>query len=197
MSEDFIDHNQTDCQSVSITKNNEWNLRDKYSLFGWTEYEAKDDARYVNLLHISYFRPHKIAHKDELQLLQVNMESAINALSKAQMYKNFRSALFGGLVALLTAVFVGLALFLPHTYFSWLHVAVSGFFALCALLCLAIGIPRVILMRRREKRSLEELRAQTNDAIVAICIRAEALSGVDEQFAADEEYGADNEEEIS
>lgn len=174
-----------DFLNVSLTRDNEWNLREKYKLFGWTETEIKDDSLYSNVVHVSYYRPHFIDNKDDLQLLQVRMESEINNLSKADMYKHLRSALACSLVAIMAILLVAAAVVAPLVNLTALHIAVCSFCGLCAVLCLIFGIMWVINIRRNENQKFFNLRERTSESITAICIRAELLSGVK------------NEEEIS
>lgn len=101
--EDLYDYKNFDYISAAVDKNGAAELSARYAALGWECAESKEDRIYRNLLHVTLRRPHSIAHKDELQLLQVYLESALNKIGKINAYpcpKTLFFGLFFGLVSL-------------------------------------------------------------------------------------------------
>lgn len=172
-----IDYNTTDTLDVTVRTDKAWELWDRYKKFGWVQYASTPDSTYDNLVHISFYRPHRIEHKDELQLLQVNMEMAINNLSKAERYKNLKSMACGSIIAIITAVFVLFGTLVPVFMYSATHLAFGIICGVLAVITLAVGIPKNIKRREREEDKYNRLTLSLNAEIASACARAEELSG--------------------
>lgn len=83
-----------------------------YRCFRWEETERREDARYDNIVQLTFRRPHKVANKDRLQLLQVGMEEDMNRLAAAERNKHALSTVFGLTAGMLAAALLcgGIAL---------------------------------------------------------------------------------------
>lgn len=64
--------------SVAIKADVAEEIKGAYCALGWELKEEYDDKRYGDLVHMDFTRPHLIAEKDRLQLLQVRLEVAVN-----------------------------------------------------------------------------------------------------------------------
>lgn len=181
MTDGRLDYRTEDSLVISVRKDKEWSIRQKYKKFGWVQYRMTDDSVYENIAHIYFKRPHDIAHKDELQLLQVNMETAVNRLSKAERYKNYKSMALGTAIALISSLSLLIAVLLPLLSFAVHHLVACGIFALLAILTLAIGIPVNAKRREREQTAYDKLTLQLNAEIDGILKRAEQLIGVNDE----------------
>ena len=177
MSGKYIDYKTFDTLDITVRTDKEWDVRQRYKKFGWVQYDSSQDALYDNLVHISYYRPHKIAHKDELQLLQVNMEMAINSLSKAERYKNLKSMVCGSVIAIFTILFVLFGTLVPLCMYSVAHLAFGIACGVLAVITLAVGIPKNIRRRIREEDKYNKLMLKFNSEIAAACAKAEELLG--------------------
>ena len=60
--------------------------------FGWEQEERRADRRYADIVHLRFRRPHVVAHKDALQLLQVRMEIAWNTVGRCESALSRRAA---------------------------------------------------------------------------------------------------------
>lgn len=172
-----IDHNSMDSLDVTVRTDKELELRERYKKFGWVQYASSPDSTYDNLVHLSFYRPHKIEHKDELQLLQVNMEMAINNLSKALRYKNLKSMVCGSVIAIISSAFILLGVIVPVLMYSVVHLAFGIVCGMLAVITLAVGIPKNIKRREREEDKYNKLMLSYNAEIASACARAEELSG--------------------
>lgn len=172
-----IDYKNYDTLEITVRTDKEWDLREKYKKFGWIQYESSGDAIYDNLVHISFYRPHQIEHKDELQLLQVNMETAINALSKAERYKNLKSMICGSVILAITSLFLIIGAIVPALMYSVFHLVFGITFGVLALITLIVGIIKNVKRREREEDKFNKLTLRLNSEIASACSRAEELSG--------------------
>ena len=66
-----------------------------YARLGWELALKKDNGKYENIIDITFVRPHKLKNKDELQLLQVGMETNLNQQAKLEQNKHTKSLCFG------------------------------------------------------------------------------------------------------
>ena len=64
--------------------------------FGWEQEERRADRRYADIVHLRFRRPHVVAHKDALQLLQVRMEIAWNTVGRCESALSHRAAVVYG-----------------------------------------------------------------------------------------------------
>lgn len=55
-----------------------------YRTLGWEVVSREDHRVYYNLINISLRRPHKIENKDELQLLQVYLDTSLNTIGRLE-----------------------------------------------------------------------------------------------------------------
>ena len=104
---DSPDFEKYDTLSLVLKKEELVRMLGFYESFGWREYERLEDSKYFDIAHVRLFREHKIPNKDRLQLLQVKMETKINAFASARRKKHSKSVS----IAVAFAVF-GLLVFL-------------------------------------------------------------------------------------
>ena len=131
-----FDYNEYDSLSVLIKRKESSAILSYYNSFGWEEYERRDDRRYFDIIHIKLKRRHKIPNKDRLQLLEIEMENAINRLAVLRGKKHWRTVAFAVLLSILSlfiaAIGVSLVLYkLSPLGVSLIALAVlPSFFAL-------------------------------------------------------------------
>ncbi len=107
MTEKMLDYNTYDSISLVLKKEALENMLSYYAELGWSEYERHEDSRYFDLIHVKLVRPHKIANKDKLQLLQVKLEAAVNRLGQDRRHKHSRSVIFGLTALVISLLFLG------------------------------------------------------------------------------------------
>ncbi len=85
------DYKNYDYIEIIIKKDNAEEVISSYKKFLWQELERNEDARYSDILHVSFCRAHKIKNKDRLQLLQVYYEFALNERANLSEKKHHKS----------------------------------------------------------------------------------------------------------
>lgn len=104
------DYKNYDYLDAAVKKNRIDELTAHYAVLGWDCVDSRDDKVYFDIKHIVMRRPHFIANKDELQLLQIYFETAWNKIGKAEANpcpKTLTAGLAFGVLAL-TAMVLGL-----------------------------------------------------------------------------------------
>ena len=104
------DYNNYDYLDATVKKHSMEQLIAHYKVLGWEYLDGRDDKIYYDIKHIVLRRPHAIAYKDELQLLQVYLESAWNRIGKAEANpcpRTLFAGLFFGIISL-AAIILGL-----------------------------------------------------------------------------------------
>jgi len=173
------DYNNYDYLFATVKKKNFWELRGHYKALGWQDIRAEEDEAYYDIVHISLRRPHKIEHKDELQLMQVHLEAAWNTIGKYSRRHCPKAAAFGiifGAVSLALIIYgllgtFGALSFLPRVY--GFIIAVFG--AAAAVVTVALSI--VICRKERNAARLKRLTAE--EEISAVCEFAKKLLHTD------------------
>ncbi|MEG1527542.1 MAG: hypothetical protein RR248_02350 [Clostridia bacterium] len=89
------DYSRYDYLTIAIKTDKPNEILSCYKDFCWEVIESADDDQFDDIIHVSFRRKHKIANKDRLQLLQVNMETALNKLGKICKNKHSKSAWLG------------------------------------------------------------------------------------------------------
>ncbi len=104
------DYNNYDYLDAAVKKNRINELAAHYAALGWVCVDSRDDKIYKDFKCVVMRRPHCVAHKDELQLLQVYLESAWNRIGRAEANpcpKTLAAGLVFGVISL-TAMVLGL-----------------------------------------------------------------------------------------
>ncbi len=127
------DYKNFDYLDVIVKKQNEQEIVDGYLSFLWQKFDAKEDKRYNDIVHLSFKRDIVVPNKDRLQLLQVYYETALNKRAEIEFNKHSKS-----IVAICNLAFFSLAgLFLVGVFIyflkSLISVAIGGVVALFIL----------------------------------------------------------------
>jgi len=134
-----LDYNEFDQISLVLKKDVMELMLSYYAEFGWREYERYEDKRYIDLVHLTLVRPHRIPNKDKLQLLQVRLEFEVNSLARERRNKHSGSLIVGLtlLVFILSLLGIGIALLFAG--------AVPEMVAGSVLIALSLAIPAVCI----------------------------------------------------
>lgn len=139
-----------------------------YEALGWECVKTEFHSRYFDERNLTFRRPHLIDHKDERQLLQVYLESALNGLGKliTKPYPQTAAYLIAvGAILLSFAVFGIIAiLLLGGAWFAW-GIAVT-------VLSFLLFVPYVIAAKKiydSEKRKRREREKEYISTIKNIC----------------------------
>ena len=148
-----------------------------YSDFGWTLGKKEDDKLYDNIIHLTFTRPHFIVNRDELQLLQVRLEIAYNAMGRLSAKIPRRAVLFGILFGVLALCYIALGVLM----FALVSGTVPVIFGVlsCAV-ATVFGVSGVISAQKAYKKDREKytlLIGGQVQRIDALCSSARALRG--------------------
>lgn len=160
---------------VTVRRDKLKELKFAYEEFGWEEVEREEHTVYENLLDMTFRRPHRIADKDELLLLQVHLEEALNAVGKYERAPKRKTKAFctclGILAFLLLAIGIPLGIVpvtLTYIITGWIMAALG---AVCAALVSVFG-PR---FWKYEKRVGERRHKIAWDLVIGICHSAREI----------------------
>lgn len=161
---------------VTVRRDIRQELIGAYGMFGWEVAFCEERRVRGNLTDMAFRRPHKIARKDELQLLQVYMEAALNTVGRLEKTMRPRTAAYGltSFFAVCALVAAGLCLMLlaggaACTAAGVLCLCVGGADALLAV-CMTVR-----MYRREGKQSLARLE-QARREISAVCAEAKKIT---------------------
>lgn len=140
MAEEFF---KDDELAVAVKAEAAEEIKRAYGMFGWRLSKECADGSYRDIVHMDFTRPHAIAGKDRLQLLQVRYEVALNFMSRARRRAFARAVVLAVLLSL-----AGLALVVfgavqtaaaQSSVFLWGGIALivggAAFFVVAACLC--------------------------------------------------------------
>lgn len=169
------DYNNYDYLFATVKKRNFFELRAHYKTLGWEDIEAKEDDAYDDVVHISLRRPHKIAHKDDLQLMQVHLEAAWNTIGKYSRWHCPGAAAFGTVFSVISLALLVLGLLGIFGVFSPLP-PIYGYFIIIlggAAAITTVVVSIIICSKERKTARLKRLTAQ--EEISAVCEYAKQL----------------------
>jgi len=113
------DYNQFDSQIIVLKKDVAKEIIISYESFGWEIESEKPHPRYENLIEVKMSRNHFVENKDDLQFLQVNMESDIIKWGRLKKSKHSKSTILGITLAVVSfALFSCSALIFTNTFFA-------------------------------------------------------------------------------
>ena len=187
-----------DHMSLDVKRGKAEKFRRSCEDFGWQQVERRADRRYADIVHLRFRRPHAIANKDALQLLQVRLEIAWNTIGRCESALSARTAAFAvvcGIAAacLLAAGVALLCLFWPAL---WAKAAGGALGCVGALGCIgALLLCRRIFGKNRRacRENIEAARAQ----IGRLCAQARALRSAAEGEEVSAEPSAAEGEEVA
>lgn len=174
------DYERYDYLYAAIKKRSSVRLKDCYGAFGWEVLSRAEDDRYDDVLNVAFRRPHAIEHKDELQLIQVYMESALNDLGKTERYAHKKTffAVLGACLFTMGLIAAGICLLLFFNGTPSLICSVVAF-SLAVSAAVTLGILSHKLYKREDEVAKEKAK-RAIDEIGDICKRAAALTENDD-----------------
>ena len=147
-----------------------------YALFGWEEIERRDDKRILDLTHFTFIRPHKIANKDKLQLLQIYYENYMNEIYVCEKNRGktsfayIVSTLFLGAILLAIGVFILLGT-------TFIAKVLGALFLGASLVLLVCGLLRIKKLKNMEKEKFKQKYSYLKDKIESVLNDAVYFSG--------------------
>ncbi len=163
---------------IKVRKDAAEYLTECYGDFGW-RLKREEPARIgKKTAHLTFSRPHYIADKDDLQLLQVRLEAALNNTGIIAAAK-FHKAIFTAIsLALLSALFAAAGCLLLTVYENLYFTALG----IICLVCAAASVISCIIVTKRvymrDKSDSKALVEQQSEKIEQIRSHARKLRGV-------------------
>lgn len=174
---DAFDYKRFDRLHVAVRTDKLEELIEGYRCFAWTETERQEDKRYDNIMHVTFIRPHKLPHKDRLQLLQVDMELAMNRLASAEQKRYAGTLAFGLTAGMASCALIGGGVSLAVLLFSPWAVAVGAVIASLGAAAAAVCVPAARRIKRREEKKFEAAERSARQVIAAARSEAKLLTG--------------------
>ena len=170
------DYLEYDKQIIFAKKDKVEEIKGHYSSFGWKVEKVEDNTRYEDIVDITFFRPHKIKSKDELQLLQVHMEERVNEVAKYEKYKTRKSTVLGlslGGVIVLCLLFTVLNITKDLAVPLWVQIMLVVIFV-SLIVIEVVFLPKIYNYElKKSKTEIERL----NDEITNILEKVEKIIG--------------------
>lgn len=135
-----LDRENYDYMYATVKKSKLDELTAHYKALGWEIISRDDDRQYADIIHFTLRRAHVIKHKDELQLLQVYLETAWNTIGKLEANPCPKTMIVG-----LTLGIIGLA-FIIIGLCALLYATVELFNMLGIMWIVAGGLFLVLCM---------------------------------------------------
>lgn len=80
-------YNEYDSLVLYVKDNKTKLIIEEYRNLGWELVSSVSNNRYKNIMNLTFVRPHVIENKDELKLLQVDIESTLNKMGRLEKNK--------------------------------------------------------------------------------------------------------------
>ena len=175
------DYENYDYIEIIVKKDNVDEVVSSYGEFLWQEISRKEDRRYSDVIHVSFYRAHNIKNKDRLQLLQVYYEFALNDRAELFEKKHHKSrAGICNLVFFTIALLVGIWSLI--FYFKTPLVFGGGIFLTLVVLFFAgfFGAKLKRLYKRETERFKikdQEQKSKIDDVINEVKVLANSSKG--------------------
>lgn len=170
-------YKENDYQVIVVKKELEQEVIYNYECFGWVVQNKTQHSRYENLIEIEMSRNHFIENKDDLQFLQVNMESDIIKRGRLGKEKHSKSTIFGISFALLAVMFLTVSVL---NFIGLLPLRSFILGIICASLGVGIAIMTLftcVKMVKRENISYKEKEEFYTQSINHYILIAKELMG--------------------
>lgn len=164
--------------SVAIKADVAEEIKGAYCALGWELKEEYDDERYGDLVHMDFTRPHLVAEKDRLQLLQVRLEVAVNFLGRTRIYTRARSVAVGLFFGILGAAFVVLGLLAAIKTNSVIFLAGGVALMSAGVSCWLIAAISGTMLLKKDKERYSALIAVVHENIRSVMSEAVKITGV-------------------
>lgn len=148
----YFDYKNFDKIVVTSKREKQQKIINDYALFGWEMIEVSDDETFSDLIHITFYRPHVIENKDELQYLQVFYEERLNKLSDLERRKNLLSS---SLSVVMLVFLITLLVFFTLSLFKYSNIILSILFF---FFIVVLGFLTVPLNKLRKRENFNHIK---------------------------------------
>ncbi|MBQ9790013.1 MAG: hypothetical protein IJW24_00250 [Clostridia bacterium] len=136
-----------------------------------------ENLHYEDLLDLEFSRPHKIEHKDELQLKQVYLEEKLNTIGKLEKHKHSKSTSFGLVAGLFSMALIVLSMIWFVHFQTLKDILIAGLMAAVSITFIVLEtiiLPKLI---KRENNEFVKKHKTIIKEISEICFYAQSLLG--------------------
>ena len=172
---------EDDTISVKSKRQAAEHIIERYGHFGWTLTDKTDDKLYENIVHLTFSRPHSIENRDELQLLQVRLEIAYNAMGHLSAKIPARATLLSILFGLLALGYIAVGILMFLLLSGTVSVILGVFLCATASAFAAAGVFVVRRVYKKDSEKYSALIGEQVQKIEELCAAAKSLRGEDEQ----------------
>ncbi|MCD8295139.1 MAG: hypothetical protein LUE27_07865 [Clostridia bacterium] len=157
---------------VTVRRDKLKDLKVCYEQFGWEEVECQEHKVYDNLLDMTFRRPHKIADKDELQLLQVHLEEALNAVGKYEKAPKRKTRAFVSCLGVLAFLLLAIGLPLGIVSGTASYKVIGYVMAAAGVIIIPMVSVFGVKLWRYENRTYERRLKISRELVIGICHNA-------------------------
>ena len=148
-----------------------------YKNFGWKLTTQKENSRYQDIVDLTFTRPHKIHHKDELQLHQVYMEDKLNSLAKLEKYRYSKTIILSLSYGILGLLFLVLGLLANFQVTLGLGLVESIISIIIGIALWTIGVLKIPKIHKKQNEIFNNKSKILKSEILSIITIAKKLSG--------------------
>jgi len=169
-----------DYLTVIINKEKKADVLENYACFGWEVINLKD-INNATAMEIEFKRPHKIKNKDDLQYIQVNMESELNKIGKLEINKHSKSTAFGIVLGIISLSMIVLGLIMSIKNYVEINLFIGGIMlCITGITLLSLMTFYMIKLSKKEKDVFKERLEKSSKLLENYCKIAKELRGVDD-----------------
>jgi len=140
-----------------------------YKMFKWKLKKQESNLRFKNVENLTFFRPHKIDKKDELQILQVDIETEIANIEKDEKYKYLKSTAIGSTLGLLGIIFFILSLYIITSVANIAWIFFGTFIGFVGVLFFGLTSYVTLKIRKKERMKFIVNKRKSRKTIINIC----------------------------
>ncbi len=166
---DKHDYHNYDSLKLFVKKEKAKDIIDKYQLLKWQLVTQNENDRYEDIVDLEFTRPHKIANKDKLQLLQVYLEEELNSFAKVESKKHSKSTIAGLIVGLFGLALMTLGVLINFGYSTVTSFVFSLIFFIIGSAFIGAEIFFLPKMVRTEKLTFLENKTKHEQNLQKIC----------------------------
>lgn len=167
------DYKNFDTLTLYVKRNKVEDIIEHYKVFGWELSEQSENAKYEDIVDLTFTRPHKIENKDEIQLRQVYMEEHLNELGKLERHKHAKTTAIGLCVGVLSLILLALGVWECISNYLTLGLVTIGL----GLIILTLELIFLPKLYKREIRTYDKKKTELENQVDEICEKVKTLLG--------------------
>lgn len=163
--------------SLNLRREAAEHVEECYRDLGWQVDGVREDKSDEGMLTVDFFRPHKIDNKDELQLLQVRLDIALNDIGKNVARRSLRAMWTGLVLGIATLAFLLQGVMMLVLFSGAAAIAFGVIACACGVACGALCTVFTVKLYKIDCAKSERYIEVKTGEIGEICARAKFLRG--------------------